>query len=192
MAKKKTATPKKKKAAKPKPRLPMKGDAPGKTAAAPKSRKEQRASGMGHNLAEIRRAAMPAMTRLFALQASMDKDAAGYRSDFATVYEEEAKNIGVKKAVLIKEFKRALRAKREEEKELMMDAQERNEAETLRAAFDGTPFGKWFEGEIAKPKDGDGPGIAEGAQDETEEGDDGDSEAEEPEHAGVEEGAAVH
>ncbi len=128
-------------------------------AAKPKPDKKQtrkqttQGAGLGHNITEIRAQATPFFEKMFNLQADMDSDAAGYRSDFKNLYEEAANAMGVKKSVVIKEYKRALRNKREQEKERMMDAQERDTAETLRAAMEGTPMYEWFAGQIAKPNE---------------------------------------
>jgi len=108
-------------------------------------------NGLGHNLDVLRKKGGAAMERLFKLQKTMDSELAGFRSDFAHAYEEEAEKLGMKKGILIKEFKRALAKKRQEEKELMMEKDERESVEALRAALEGTPMGKWFEGELARP-----------------------------------------
>jgi hypothetical protein len=113
-------------------------------------RGKQTAAGIGHNLADIRKKAEPAMKRLFKLQQEMDKDLAGYKADFNNAYEEEAEKIGIKKSLLTAEYKRALRNKRQQEKEMMMEPDEREVTESLRACFEGTPFAAIFAGEIAK------------------------------------------
>ena len=125
-----------------------------KVTGAPKPKKAKAAAsenGLGHNLDVLRKKGGAAMERLFKLQKTMDSELAGFRADFAHAYEEEAEEIGIKKGILIKEFKRALTKKRQEEKELMMETDERETIEALRSALDGTPMGKWFEGQLAKP-----------------------------------------
>ena len=81
----------------------------------------------------------------------MDSDMAGYRSDFKNAYEAAANDIGVKKSIIIKEFKRALKIKRELEKERMLAQDERDTIEALRTAMDGTPMGDYFAGMLAEP-----------------------------------------
>ena len=117
-----------------------------------KGRKDTREAGIGHNLAEILKKAEPAMKRLFKLQEAMDKDMAGYASDFATAYEEEAEKIGIKKTLLVAEYKRALKNKKQREKEMMMEEDDRQVVTSLREAFKGTPFADFFAGELAKAK----------------------------------------
>lgn len=81
---------------------------------------------------------------------------AGYRGDFKSSYDTHAKTLGIRQNVLRDEFRRALRNKRDAEKERGFDPVERQQREMLRAAtsdleLDGTPMGDWFKGQLATP-----------------------------------------
>lgn len=114
-----------------------------------KTRKEKREAGMGHNLTELRKKAEPMMKKLLKLQDDMDGDAAGYRSQFAKEYEKGAEALGCNKSVLVSEFRRLNRNRKEAMAEQEMDDDERAEREALREALSGTPFGTWAAGDLA-------------------------------------------
>jgi hypothetical protein len=116
-----------------------------------KGRKEKRERGMGDNIIEVRRKAEPLMQKLLALQKDMDSDMGGYKADFKKLYEDGANDIGCSRKTLRKEFRRLLAAMRAEEEEMQLEQDERDEIETLRAAFAGTEFERYIEGKLAKP-----------------------------------------
>jgi hypothetical protein len=118
----------------------------------PTRKEKKEGPGMGHNLVEIRRKAEPAMKKLLALQKDMDSDMGGYKADFKKLYEESAGEIGCKPSVLRKQFRLLLANIRQEETEQQMDPVEREETETLRAAFAGTEFEAYLDRKLAKPK----------------------------------------
>jgi hypothetical protein len=120
-----------------------------KTAASRKSVTAGAAS-LGHNLKKLREEGVPFMQRLFALQEQMEADAGGYRVDFKNLYDEASKGLGIKAAIIKEEFRRMLRRKKEEAKERELAEAERDQIEAFRAAFDGTEFGAWAAGELAK------------------------------------------
>lgn len=114
-----------------------------------KSRKKQTQAQMGHNLVDIRRKAEPLMKQLLQLQKDMDSDMGGWKADFKALYEKGAGELGCKQSVLRKEFRRLLGNIRQEEEEQQMDEIEREQHETLRAAFAGTEFERYIEGKLA-------------------------------------------
>lgn len=129
-------------------------------AAAKRSRREVRDNpgpAMGHNLNKVRDAALPLVKKFFNLQDAMDSDMAGYRKDFKDLYEEAANEIGMKKSLVVKEFKRLLRNKREEEKEMMMERAEADQVDMLRASLESLeevkglgPLGAWAVGQVKR------------------------------------------
>lgn len=134
-----------------------------KKAAAKKAPKKPRAGrkevrenpGAGHNLATLGEKAVPAVERYLALQASMESDMAGYKAEFAKLYEEEAGNLGIKQAVLQKELKRIGANKKAKDREKEMKKDEREQTELFRACFAGTPFAEFAEGDLAEPENDD-------------------------------------
>lgn len=111
--------------------------------------------GMGHNLTAVREASGPAMKRLFRHQADMDEDMAGYRGEFKIIYDEEAAKIGCKPSILRKEFRRAVRIKKELEAEKKLASEEQDEIDMLRASMEGTELGDFFLGVSARDKTSD-------------------------------------
>lgn len=154
---KKAKKPKAAKAAKePKAKKPKAADKdwPDDKAAGGKTRKEKTAAAtglVGRDLSNLRATAEEEFSELFKMQEDMESDMAGYRSDFAKSYDKTAEKLGVKKGFIIKEFKRALKIKREIEKEKMLTNDEVGEIEALRDMFKGTGFGDFFAGKVARP-----------------------------------------
>ena len=130
-----------------------------KAAAKPKyGRKEVRENpGLGHNVNDLGKKATPFVDRYLALKASMESDMAGYRTDIKNLYEEAANDLGLKKSVVAKELKRIEAKKKAEDKEKEMAADERQQTELFRACFAGTPFEHLAEGDLAAPKEVEGP-----------------------------------
>lgn len=129
-----------------------------KTAKPPKAtkakRKETRENpGIGHNIASLRTAGAEFVERFLKIHEAMDSDMGGYKSDFANLYEEAANDLGLKKSVVTKEFKRILANKKAAEKEAKMAADEREQSEMWRAAMVGTQFELWSSGDLAQPEE---------------------------------------
>lgn len=118
-----------------------------------KTRKQKTAAPglVGRDLSNLRATAEESFKELFDLQKDMDADAAGYRSDFAVAYEKIAEKLGVTKTFVTAEYKRALKIKREREKEMMLSDDEAAERETFREMMAGTPMGELFAGDVARP-----------------------------------------
>lgn len=140
---------KKKKAAKKtkaKKKIPMKGDGP------PKKGKSAAGGGMGHNLTRIRDLAVPFMARRIRIEDEKQETLDQFREDIDGLITEAAREIGCSEKIVRREFGKAIRKRAEEKRDLVaLSDKEREDIDTLRAAFDGTPFGKWFEGETPKP-----------------------------------------
>lgn len=116
-------------------------------------RKEVREKpGKGHNLEALREEGEGIVAEYLELAKSMDSDMAGYRSDFNDLYDKASDKLGIKKSVLSRELKRIRAAKKAEEKEQEMAPDEREQTELFREAMEGTPFGDYAAGELAKPK----------------------------------------
>jgi hypothetical protein len=109
---------------------------------------------MGHNLTTIRKDAEPIFQRLAKLQADMESQMGEFRVDFKNLYEEGANKIGCSRKILRKEFRRYLNNLRQEQEEQEMEASEREQIETLRAALGDTPFGRYIEGQLAEASGG--------------------------------------
>jgi hypothetical protein len=119
-----------------------------------KTRKETKeaAQGLvGRDLGNLAATAEGQFKALFQIQKDMDEDMAGYRGQFAAAYETAASELGVKKSFLIKEYKRALRIKREIAKEHMLNNDEAAEIDALRELMGGTALGDWFAGSVSRP-----------------------------------------
>lgn len=136
--------------AKKKPAKASKKKAAPKKAAAPKtSRKTTRENpGMGHNLTTLRKEGSKIVAAFLALTETMRSDLAGYRDDFATIYENGANQLGMKESVLKKELKNILNQKDAEARDEEMDKAEREQTEMFRAAMQDTKYAKYAQGEL--------------------------------------------
>lgn len=112
-------------------------------------KKKERVAQLGHNLEVLKTKGEKGMKRLFKLQDTMDSEAAGFRSDFNVAYEEISDELGIPKKLIMGEYKRALKIKRQKEKEMMLEPSERETIEAFRTAMEGTPMGDWFKGGLA-------------------------------------------
>lgn len=116
------------------------------------ARKETRETpGAGHNAEKLRDLGQGVVEEFLKLSADMESDMAGYRSDFAKMYERAAGELGLKKSVLTAELKRILKRKKEEQKEKELAPDERQQTEIFRDAMAGTAFGDWAAGVLAAP-----------------------------------------
>ncbi len=116
------------------------------------SRREVRENpGLGHNVNDLGKLATPFVDRYLALKTAMDSEAAGYRSDIKTLYEEAANELGLKKTVVAKELKRIEAKKKAEDKEKEMAPDERQQTILFRECFAGTPFEALAAGDLAAP-----------------------------------------
>lgn len=106
--------------------------------------------GIGHNITAIREKAEPIFERLAKLKEQQLTSAAEYRNDFKDLYERGSNEIGCSRKVLRREFNRYYAKVKEEQEDMELEAAEREEIENLRAALDGTPFGTYVAGELAK------------------------------------------
>lgn len=141
----------------------------------------QTPAGVGHNMppAEYQAALEEAVQEVLDIKTAAEKDAAGYRGDIAASLEANAKKIGIRQGVLKDEINRAWSAKKRLEQEKAMDPIERQQREALRAAMEksdkawnGTPFGDLFSGDLADAEDGGGEdGDAEDGEEGKTEGD---------------------
>lgn len=140
-----------------------------KAAAPPKKKKATRKEvrenpGAGHNAAALTELGTAAVERFFALKAAHESDMAGFASDFAKLYEEEAGNLGLKQTVINKELNRLWKNKKAADKEKEMKSDERKQTELFRSCFAGTPFEEFAEGDLAAPE-----GTEEATEEEIEE-----------------------
>lgn len=114
------------------------------------SRKKQDGPGMGHNLTEIKKKALPAMKEILKKFEDMESDMGSYRSEIKDLYEKHANAIGVPRK-LLRHLVAEVRAEQRKEAILAeMEKEEREQLETLQAAFGETEFGKYFSAELAK------------------------------------------
>lgn len=121
-----------------------KPDAKGKT-------KKKDAAPMGHNITEIRKKAEPAFKEILKKFADMESDMGSYRAEIKDLYDKHAGAIGISKKLLRQEVAKLRAAQRHEALEQEMEADEREQVETLRAALEGTPFGVYLSDKLAKP-----------------------------------------
>ena len=106
--------------------------------------------GIGHNLTEIKKKAGPAVTAIIKKIEEMESDRGNYMSEIKEAYADHAEKIGCPKKLLRKLVKQVRDAQREEAELKEMEPDEREQLETLQAALDNTPFGKYFQDQLAK------------------------------------------
>lgn len=107
--------------------------------------------GPGHNASALTELGEAAVERFFALKTQHESDMAGYASDFAKLYEEEAGNLGLKQTVVNKELNRLWKNKKAQDREKEMKKDEREQTLLFRECFKGTPFEELAEGDLAAP-----------------------------------------
>lgn len=121
------------------------------TGGEPKSRKKQDGPGIGHNLTEIKKKALPAMKEILKKFEDMESDMGSYRAEIKDLYEKHANALGAPRKLLRQLVAEVRAAQRQEAILAEMEADEREQLETLQAAFEGTEFGKYF-AEVAETK----------------------------------------
>lgn len=98
--------------------------------------------------------------RIHEITDRMEEDNGTARSDIKGVYDEASDKLGVKKAVLKHLFRKERRARKDDAKEMKMDAREKEGLEKLAQAYgDDSPMGQWAA--AAAKRAGSGPGTAD-------------------------------
>ena len=108
--------------------------------------------GIGHNLTEIKKKAGPAVTAIIKKIEEMESDRGNYMSEVKELYNDHAEKIGCPKKLLRKLVKQVRDAQREEAELAEMEPDERDQLETLQAALEGTPMGKYFSDKLSASK----------------------------------------
>lgn len=116
-----------------------------------KTSKKKDQAGMGHNLAEIRKRAEPAIKEIIAKFTAMHSDMGTYREEIKELYDKHAGTIGMSKKLLRTEVAKVMAKIRQEQEELGLEASEREQIETLRSALEGTPMGRYMADKLAVP-----------------------------------------
>jgi uncharacterized protein (UPF0335 family) len=115
----------------------------------PAKKKKQDSPGIGHNLTEIKKKAGPAVAAIIKKITDMESDHGAWMSEIKEAYGDHAEKIGCSKKLLRKLVKQVRDAQKEEAELAEMEADEREQLETLQAALDGTPFGIYFADKLA-------------------------------------------
>lgn len=121
-------------------------------AAGASSKKKQDTPGIGHNLVEIRKKAEPALKAILKKFDDMESDMGSYRAEIKDLYEKHANALGCPRKILRFIVAQARYEARQEAIVEEMEKDERDELETLQAAFAGTEFGKYFAERVEQKK----------------------------------------
>lgn len=118
---------------------------------APEGADKQRKPGKGHNRAQLKKLLAPFVPEIFDAYQKMEEVHGSHVMKINRRFDKIAEETGFPKAMIRSEISRARRRMKEEQKEKEMDDELREENEALREAFQGTAFGSYFEGLLAKP-----------------------------------------
>lgn len=105
----------------------------------------------GHNRVDLRKKLEPFMKEICGDYDKMEEVHGSHVMKINRKFENISEATGFPKAMIRSEVARVRRRIKEEAKEKELEEEEREEIEAFRDAFKGTPFGKYAEGELAKP-----------------------------------------
>lgn len=118
------------------------------------SRKSKKGDGpgLGHNLTEIKKKALPALKEILGKFDDMESDMGSYRAEIKDLYEKHANALGVPRKLVRMLVSEARAGIRTEAALAEMEADERDQLETLQASLGETPFGKYFAEKLGSSK----------------------------------------
>lgn len=111
--------------------------------------KKEKAPKKPVDLDNLRKKLAPFAKDIFTAYEAMEQDHGSHVLTINHKFDKAAENTGFPKSLLRSEIARMRRKQKEEEKEQSMAEEEREDIERFRDAMEGTPFGKWAEGELA-------------------------------------------
>ena len=116
----------------------------------PKTKKKPEGAELGHNLADIKKKALPALKEILGKFNDMESDMGSYRAEIKDLYEKNANVLGVPRKILRMLVAEIRAAQRTEVALKQMEQGEREQLETLQAALGDTPFGKYVGEKLAE------------------------------------------
>lgn len=111
---------------------------------------EEAAARQGHNLEDLKKKMAPALGDILKAFDHLDSVSGDARNKIKDAYDTAASKTGVSKRIIMREVNRIRRRQKERAEEIEMKDQDRDDIEALRAALDGTPLGKFAEGQLAQ------------------------------------------
>lgn len=93
-----------------------------------------------HNLASLRKDGEGFIKRFLNLHDALDTIKDGYAEDFEALFVEASTTLGMDQAILTKELKAILKAKKAKEKDAKLSSVQKDQRDRWRAAMQGTQF----------------------------------------------------
>ncbi len=123
-------------------------DKPKKTKKAAKD--DGGAPAAGHNLADLKKKAVPALKEILGKFNGMESDMGTYRSEIKDLYEKHSNALGVPRKIMRMLVAEVRAAQRTEEALAEMEGDERAQLQALQASLVGTPFADYVTVKLAE------------------------------------------